>query len=131
MSRWRDLVEQDNAKKITEEEETEEYPTLEELESDLQNTLDDLNASFRERAKREKQRYAQTCNSTYYFTVYFSNKEQLVEFCENFDMDYTQYYFDGRELARKFKRALRTSDTNFAKVKGFTKEYVDRAAEIK
>lgn len=129
MSKWKEMKEQALAREQPEEEEY-EYPTLEELETDLQSTLDNIDLAFRERAAKERQRYAQTCDSVYYFTVFFSNRNQLIEFCDTFDMDYTQFFFDGRELARKFKRALKTEDTKFSRVRPFSKDFVDRSMPL-
>lgn len=133
MSRWKEMKDKErtDAIKAAEAEEQEDfvYPTLEELETDLSNTLDDLDQAFRDRAHREKDRYAQTCDSLYYFTVYFSNREQMIEFCESFGMDYKQFYFDGRELAKRFRHALRNPDTQFSKIRPFNKDFVARARD--
>ena len=125
MSKWREMREQDKSEEIKAVEE--EYPPLEALEEDLEQTLDNIDVAFRERATQERQRYAETCDSIYYFTVFFSNREQLQEFCETFGMDYTQFYFDGRDLARKFKRALKAEDSQFRKTQPFNKDYISRA----
>ena len=133
MSYWKEMKEAQRLDTIkaaeAEEKDDYVYPTLEELETDLSNTLDDLDQAFRDRANREKDRYAQTCDSLYYFTVYFSNRAQMIEFCESFGLDYREFYFDGRKLAEKFRRALRTPDTRFSKVRPFNKDFVARARD--
>ena len=133
MSRWKEIKEQKLAQAVTDDapaEQDADYPPLEALEEDLENTLDDLSKGFRDRANQEKQRYAETCDSLYYFTVYFSNRQQMQEFCENFDMDFTQFFFDGRDIARKFKRALKTPDTTFKRTQPFNKDYLEHVRDV-
>lgn len=141
MSKWKDLIAQNAVDEKPKEEPKKKvreapidddtsYPSLEELESDLEQSLDNIDLEFRERAHQEKQRFAESCDSIYYFTVYFSNRQQLIEFCERFDMDYTQFYFDGRDLARKFRMTLKANDFLPRRTNGVSQDYLDRVREV-
>ena len=120
MSKWKEIHE-------TKQEPT--MPTLEEFEDSMEEQLDDVQKSFRDRIQKEEKRLKDACDSNYYFTVYFSNSKQLYEFCEKFGIDKDAIYVDGRKLARAMQKALDAKDTEFPATQAFNKDYVSRARE--
>lgn len=126
MSKWKEMR---GAEAKTKEKEKPETPTLDALEQDMADSIDALHQAFRDRAKQEEKRFADVCDSDYYFVVCFSNNEQLVEFCDSIGINPDEIYVDGRELARKIRRALKTADSEPAKIQPFNRDYVARSRE--
>lgn len=127
MSKWKEAKAAEEARKQKEQ----KQPTLEEFEEGMASDIDELQKAFRERAQKEQQRFADVTNTDYYFVVCFSNYKQLVEFCDMLGIMPDDLYHDGREFARKMKKALSTPDTDFPKIQPFNKDYVARAREKK
>lgn len=105
--------------------------TLEEVEAAMRQEATDLQKAFRDRAKKENQRFQDVCDTDYYMTVCFSNRAQMEEFCESVGLDADEIFIDGREFARKIGKALKTPDSQFPKVQAFNRDYVALAREIK
>lgn len=124
MSKWKEAKEAEAQKTKKTGTET---PSLEKLEEEMAVRIDDLHQAFRDRAKQEEKRFADVCDSDYYFVVCFSNNGQLVEFCEGVGLNPDEIYIDGRDFARKIKKALKTPDTEPSKIQPFNRDYVSRA----
>lgn len=124
MSKWKDQKETEkvNQKKP-------EIPTLEEFEDQMEDGMEQLHQAFRDRAAKEQQRVFDVCDADYYFVVCFSNKAQLLEFCDKLNLNPDEIYYNGKEFARKVNRALSTPDTKFPKTQPFNKDYAERARE--
>ena len=125
MSKWREQKDAESTKK----QKAPETPTLEEFEEGMANDVNALQQAFRDRAKQEEKRFADVCDSDYYFVVCFSNNAQLVEFCDMVHINPDEIYIDGKELARKMKRVINTPDSPPIKVQPFNKDYVSRSRE--
>ncbi len=119
MSKWKQQREK--------EEEENKIPTLEEFEEGMKNEITDLQQAFRDRAANEQQRFADVCDTDYYFVVFFSNYDQMVEFCDTYHLDIDDLYIDGRKLARNIGKAIKTPDSAFPKIQPFNKDYVERS----
>ena len=124
MSKWKDL-------KKEKEPPVEEAPAgMEAVEETFHEQLDEALVAFKNRREKEKKRFLDVVDTNYYFVVCFTNNAQMIEFCEKFGLD-TQYkYYDGKEVARKFNKAIETPDSVFPREKGRTKEYADRAMPL-
>ena len=126
MSKWK---EQREAEERAAREEEEKKATLKDFEDGVAGDLNTIQAAFRERMKNEEKRTKDVCDANYYFTVYFSNFDQLKEFCTNFNLDCNQMYIDGREFSKQLKKSLKTPDTEFPRTQPFNKDYVSRARD--
>lgn len=102
-------------------------PTLQEHENEVKQELTKLQKEFRERNEQEQKRFKDVCDSNYYFTVCFQNREQLNEFCDMVGLDSEELYFDGREFAKKIGRILKSPDSEFPKTQAFSKDWTNRA----
>ena len=122
MSKWKEMKE-------TTQPEPEEPMGMEAVEKAFDDQLDEALVAFKERREKEKTRFADVTDTNYYFVVCFSNNAQMAEFCEKFGLDISYKYYDGREVARKFKRALQTPDMATPREKGKSKEYTERAMD--
>lgn len=122
MSKWKD-------QRAAEAKKEAPVPTLEELEAGFKEDFDELHNAFRDRAAKEQKRFMDVCDTGYYFTVCFSNRDQLIEFCESVGLDPDNMYMDGREFAKRIKRALKTPDTEYPKTQPFARDYVNRSME--
>lgn len=128
MSKWREEREKEAlANESKKKSKKAEAPTLEEFEEGMAADLDSVHESFRARTEKENKRFADVCDSNYYFVVCFSNNAQMVEFCDMLGLNPDEIYMDGRQVARKIGRALKTPDTAFPKIQPFGKDYVQRA----
>ena len=127
MSKWKEAKEAEA--KAAEKKAEGKTPSLDELEGEMAERIDELHQAFRDRAKQEEKRFADVCDSDYYFVVCFSNNGQLNEFCESVGLDPNEIYIDGREFTRKIKKALKTPDTEPSKIQPFNRDYVARAME--
>lgn len=128
MSKWKDQKEAEA--KAAEEERL----RLEELEAAMLHDLDqesELLKGFKERREKEDKRSKDVTDANYYFVVCFSNADQMEEFCDNFGLDSDEVYMDGREVARRFRKALKTPDSEFPRTQPFNKDYTIRAREEK
>ena len=114
-------------RKEQKQQEEQAIPTLEEFESGMLDDIDDVAKGFRERASREAQRFEDVCDTDYYFVVVFSNKTQLMEFCDKFGVDFDDLYVDGRKWARKLGKKIECQDSVFPKIQPVNKDYAARA----
>ena len=134
MSRWAEKMEEERRAMEQAQSQTDEAPkSLEEVEAGF---LEDLSAEklqnkLAEQRKKEKKQMREVGDTNYYFTVYFNNRDQLNEFCDKFELDKTQIHFDGRDIARSFKRALRTPDRENHKNRPTSREYIELAMDKK
>ena len=107
-----------------------EDDSLEKLESECLEEIGAVEKGFRERMKVENDRFRDMCDTEYWFCACFTSRAQKEEFLRALNLDPSEKYIDGRELARAVKRPVKTPDLKFAKIKGFDKEYSDRAMEV-
>ena len=126
MSKWKEAREAE-AQKASNKNKKDEVPSLEEFEKGMASDIDALHQAFRDRAKQEEKRFADVCDSDYYFVVCFSNNAQLLEFCDSVGLNPDEIYIDGRDFARKIRRALKTPDTEPSKIQPFNRDYLARA----
>lgn len=123
---WKDIQHDDAAQA---EEKQEAFDGLEELETQFAQDMDELHAAFRERAARENQRFADVTDTDYYFCVCFRSQEQMVEFCESVGLNPDEIYIDGKEFAKKIRRAINTPDPQMPRRQSGWKELQDRAMD--
>lgn len=135
MSRWKQQKEAEMVKELPKVENSEQVEavdapddgeTLEDVEQGFKNDLniDEALSSFAKRRSREAGRFTDITDTSYYFTVCFTNLDQLVEFCESFGLDAQRMYFDGREIAKAFNKAMKKPDTLRPKEQGINADYV-------
>lgn len=127
MSRWKEQREAEE----TRQEKPEQPASLSEIEKSFEEALntDALLQSFMDKRHKEAGRMDDIIDTNYYFCVCFNNFNQLVEFCERFDLNADEIYMDGREVAKQFKRALREPDLEMPKTQGLNKDYANRALD--
>lgn len=97
---------------------------LEELESDVEKELLDVEKSFRERMSVENKRFRDMCDTEYWFCVCFTSREQKDEFLRSLQLNPDEKYIDGKELARAVKRSIKTKDLEFARISKISKDYL-------
>lgn len=100
--------------------------TLEQVESETLDELSEVEKSFRERMANENKRFRDMCDTEYWVAVCFTNREQKEEFLRSLDLPIEEKYIDGREMARKINRAIKTPDLKFAKISKPNKSLMDR-----
>ena len=131
MSRWAEKREAERRAIEQMQDDSDAPQTLEEAEAEMLDALSPqtLQSKLAEQRKKEKQQMKDVGDTNYYFTVYFNNREQLNEFCDMFELDKEQIHFDGKEIARSFKRAIRTADRENHKNRPTSREYIDLAMD--
>lgn len=117
-------------KKPEPEEPVEETVTLEDIEKDTIEELGEVEKGFRERMKQENKRFRDMCDTEYWCCVCFTSREQKEEFLKKIGMDTDLKYIDGHEMAKAFRKSLKTPDLEFAQIRPFDKEYLDRSADF-
>lgn len=100
--------------------------SLEELEAEIKDELGEVEQSFRERMQIENKRFRDMCDTEYWVAVCFTSRAQKEEFLEMMDLPLDEKYIDGREMARKCNRAIKTPDLKFAKIGKPNKAFLDR-----
>lgn len=100
--------------------------TLEQIESGTLDELSEVEKSFRERMANENKRFRDMCDTEYWVAVCFTSREQKEEFLRSLDLPIEEKYIDGREMARKINRAIKTPDLKFAKISKPNKSLMDR-----
>lgn len=124
MSRWKKEEEV-----ALEMEEAGEIPSLEELEEQTHEEIDEIKQGFRDRAKAEQKRFVDVCDTGYWFCVAFSTRAQKEEMLALLGIEPDLKYVDGKEFARAVKKSLKNPDQEFAKIKAFDKDYVRMARD--
>lgn len=119
-----------NAANKVQEESQQEEDTLENLEKETLEELGDVEKSFRERMNAERKRFRDMCDTEYWFCVCFTSREQKEEFLKKIGMETDVKYIDGKDMARAYRKAIKTPDLDFAKVKPYDKEYCNRARDL-
>ena len=119
-----------NAANKVQEESQQEEDTLENLEKETLEELGDVEKSFRERMNAESKRFRDMCDTEYWFCVCFTSREQKEEFLKKIGMETDVKYIEGKDMARAYRKAIKTPDLDFAKVKPYDKEYCNRAREL-
>lgn len=109
MGYWDKREEQEQQEKLKGED-----TTLEQLEQDCLEELDEVAQGFRDRMKAEKKRFRDMCDTEYWFCVCFTSREQKEELMTALGLDAAEKYIDGKELARAFKREIQTPDLRFS-----------------
>lgn len=103
-----------------------EEASLAEIEATALKELSELEKTFREKFTKEKNRFRDMCDTEYWVCACFTTRQQREEFLKNMGFDGDEKYVDGRELARACKRALQSPDMEFAKIRAFDKDFLDR-----
>lgn len=119
-----------NAANKVQEESQQEEDTLENLEKETLEEIGDVEKSFRERMNAENKRFRDMCDTEYWFCVCFTSREQKEEFLKKIGMETDVKYIDGKDMARAYRKAIKTPDLDFAKVKPYDKEYCNRARDL-
>lgn len=119
-----------NAANKVQEESQQEEDTLENLEKETLEELGDVEKSFRERMNAESKRFRDMCDTEYWFCVCFTSREQKEEFLKKIGMETDVKYIDGKDMARAYRKAIKTPELDFAKVKPYDKEYCNRARDL-
>lgn len=119
-----------NAANKVQEENPQEEDTLEKLEKETLEELGDVEKSFRERMNAESKRFRDMCDTEYWFCVCFTSREQKEEFLKKIGMETDVKYIDGKDMARAYRKEIKTPDLDFAKVKPYDKEYCNRARDL-
>jgi hypothetical protein len=119
-----------NAANKVQEESQQEEDTLENLEKETLEEIGDVEKSFRERMNAESKRFRDMCDTEYWFCVCFTSREQKEEFLKKIGMETDVKYIDGKDMARAYRKAIKTPDLDFAKVKPYDKEYCNRARDL-
>lgn len=119
-----------NAANKVQEESQQEEDTLENLEKETLEELGDVEKSFRERMNAASKRFRDMCDTEYWFCVCFTSREQKEEFLKKIGMETDVKYIDGKDMARAYRKAIKTPDLDFAKVKPYDKEYCNRARDL-
>ena len=127
MSKWKQLQEEDTAP-VQDTEKTESLESIEKSFKDALNT-DELLKSFAERREKESGRMTDIVDTNYYFVVCFNNMNQLVEFCETFNLNPDEIYMDGRDFARRVNRELQEPDIELPRTQPLNKDYFARSLE--
>ena len=127
MSRW---AEMQKAESVPEEPEVRpEAPGMEAVEKDMDEGYDEALMAFKERREKEAKRFREITDTNHYMVLCFTTNTQLVEFCNTFGIDVKYRYYDGREVARRLNKALKSPDVAMPREKGRTKEYTELAME--
>lgn len=103
--------------------------SLEQLEKDSAQELDEVAEGFRSRMKKENDRFVDVVDSGYWFCVCFTSAKQKEEFLDELGIPADEKYIDGREMARAYRKALKTPDTDFPQVRAFDKDYLKLAMD--
>lgn len=115
--------------KMTPVEAEAEAVDLEQLEAEGLEAAGEIEQAFRDRMKQEKERYRDVCDSEYWFAVCFTSRAQRNEFLKKIGIDPELKYIDGHEMAKAYRKAIKTPDLEFAQTRPFDKEYLKRVRE--
>ena len=108
----------------TGEEVKREDDSLEALEEESKQELDELAQGFRERMAAESKRFVDVCDSEYYCCVCFTTRDQKEEFLNSLGISPDERYIDGREIAKKIGRAIKSPDMAERNTRPFDKDFV-------
>ena len=122
MSKWKELHNEAPAQP-----EPEEPAGMDAVEQGFEEQLDEALVAFKQKRETENKRFGDVTDCGYYFTVCFTSRAQMDEFCDTFGLDKDLRYHDGRQLSRTLGKALRTADPGIPKEKGRNKDYAARA----
>lgn len=103
--------------------------SLELLEQESGQEVAELAAGFRDRMKKENDRYQDVVDSGYWFCACFTSRAQKEELLELLGLPADEKYIDGREIARAIKRKLKTPDLEFPGTRAFDKDYLELARD--
>lgn len=103
--------------------------SLEAMEQGTIAELTEVESGFRERMKAENKRFRDMCDTEYWFCVCFTSREQKEEFLQKIGMDTDLKYIDGKDMARAYRKAIQTPDMEFAKIRPFDKDFLNRVVE--
>ena len=106
--------------------EQEEKCGLAAVEQEALEELTELERGFRERVKAENKRFRDMCDTEYWFCVCFTSREQKEEFMKKIGLDINEKYFDGKDVAKAFKKTISTPDIEFARIKPPDQDWSDR-----
>lgn len=74
------------------------------LDEDMAEELSELQKGFKERAKKERDRFANATDPGYWFSVYFSTRQEKEAFLKAMHLVKSMYgdmYIDGRKWAKQ------------------------------
>lgn len=128
MSKWKEMHEAENTAEIAGEVVPDNEPIgMEEVEQTLKEDYDEVLEAFKARREKENKRFREVVDTNHYMVICFTTNEQMVEFCNNFGIDIKYRYYDGRDIAKAFKKALKSSDMTVPRERGRVKEYGELA----
>lgn len=99
--------------------------SLEALEQASLKEIQEVEAGFRERMKQENDRFRDMCDTEYWFCVCFTSRAQKEEFLNKIGIEADLKYVEGKEMARAYKRCLKTPDLEFAKTRPFDRDFLN------
>lgn len=111
------------------EEEPVEVSGLDDMERVFDDEVDEIKQTFRDKMQTENKRFADVCDSAYWFCVCFTSRQQRAEFLEKIGLDPDLKYVDGKEMARAYRKVIETEDLKFPKVKPPDKDFSARTME--
>lgn len=112
-----------------EETEEPEVTDLDGMEQVFNDEVDEIKQAFRDRMKAENKRFADVCDSAYWFCVCFKSRQQRAEFLEKIGLDPDLKYVDGKEMARAYKKEIESEDLKFPKIKPPDKDFSARTMQ--
>lgn len=129
MSKWKEMQEAENTAEIAGDVASDEGTPvgMEEAERLFKEDYDEVLEAFKARREKENKRFREIIDTNYYMVICFTTNAQMVEFCNNFGIDIQYRYYDGREIAKAFKKALKAPDIGIPREKGRVKEYSELA----
>lgn len=84
----------------------EQVKYVDDVEKDTRAELDAVQAAFRDRREKEKQRYELATDSEFWFCVCFQTREQKEKFLSAIGLDRDVKYIDGLKYAKKIGVSL-------------------------
>ena len=117
--------------KFFQQEEIRPDDSIERLEEELTECVDIVAEGFRERMAVEAKRHKDVTDANYYFTVVFSNRDQMNEFLTQYGFEAFSHFISGKELAEKIGKAASAPDTEFPRVKAFDRDYTALSERLK
>jgi len=120
-------------KPVKKKEITDRDPAIEEMENEVNTEFSKALTGFKERAKREDQRFTDATDSEYWIAIVFQNREQKEEFIKKIGFDIERdndKYMDGIEVAEKLNIKLETPVPQLPHYRAFDREYIDMAFDV-
>lgn len=103
--------------------------SLKDLEDAMHEELGEIEKSFRARMEQENNRFRDMCDTEYWVCVCFTSRAQREEFMAKVGLPTDEKYINGREMAKAFRKSIKTPDLEFAKTRPHDKEYIKRVLD--